>query len=51
MREMARHYTELPKYMLAPEVAGLLHYVPDGSQHAFFNTLWILGPGLTKRSH
>lgn len=35
LREMARHYTELPKYLLAPEVAGLLHFVQDWGQHAF----------------
>lgn len=46
LREMARHYTELPKYLLAPEVAALLHYVPDWSQHAFFNTLWNTGARL-----
>lgn len=48
LREMARHYTELPKYMLALEVAGLLHYVPDWSQHAFFNTLWNTGARLNE---
>lgn len=48
LREMARHYTELPKYLLAPEVAGLLHYVPDWSQHAFFNTLWNTGARLNE---
>lgn len=48
LREMARHYTELPKYMLAPEVAALLHYVPDWSQHAFVNTLWNSGARLNE---
>ena len=48
LREMARHYTELPKYLLAPEVAALLHYVPDWSQHAFFNTLWNTGARLNE---
>lgn len=51
LREMARNYTELPKYLLAPEVAGLLYYVPDWSQHVFFKILWKLGPGLTKCLH
>lgn len=51
LREMARHYTELPKYLLAPEVAGLLYYVPDWSQHVFFKILGKLGPGLTKCLH
>lgn len=48
LREIARHYTELPKYLLAPEVAALLHYVPDWSQHAFFNTLWNTGARLNE---
>lgn len=29
LREMARHYTDLPRYLLAPEIAALLHYLPD----------------------
>ncbi|OAT15519.1 resolvase [Buttiauxella gaviniae ATCC 51604] len=29
---MALHYTVLPKYLLAPEVAALLHYLPDWTQ-------------------
>lgn len=48
LREMARHYTEMPKYLLAPEVAGLLHYLPDWSQHAFINTLWNTGARLNE---
>ncbi|MFY7551369.1 phage integrase family protein [Enterobacter cloacae complex sp. BZL2001] len=48
LREMARHYTELPKYLLAPEVAGLLHFVQDWGQHAFFNTLWNTGARLNE---
>lgn len=45
---MARHYTELPKYLLAPEVARLLHYVPDWSQNVFFNILWNTGARLSE---
>lgn len=48
LREMARHYTELPKYLLAPEVAGLLYYVPDWSQHVFFKILWKTGARLNE---
>ncbi len=48
LREMARHYTEMPKYLLAPEVAGLLHYLPDWNQHAFINTLWNTGARLNE---
>jgi hypothetical protein len=40
---MARHYTELPRYLLAPEVTALLHYLPDWSRHALINTLWNTG--------
>lgn len=43
LREMARHYTELPRYLLAPEVTALLHYLPDWSRHALINTLWNTG--------
>ncbi|MCV9905668.1 tyrosine-type recombinase/integrase [Leclercia adecarboxylata] len=48
LREMARHYNEMPKYLLAPEVAGLLHYLPDWNQHAFINTLWNTGARLNE---
>lgn len=43
LRRMALHYTELPKYLLAPEVAALLHYLPDWTQHGLVNTLWNTG--------
>ncbi|EDV9699821.1 phage integrase family protein, partial [Salmonella enterica subsp. enterica serovar Salford] len=29
LRQMAIIQDELPKYLLAPEVSALLHYVPD----------------------
>ncbi|EKQ9980164.1 phage integrase family protein, partial [Cronobacter sakazakii] len=29
LRQMALVQDELPKYLLAPEVSALLHYVPD----------------------
>lgn len=48
LREMAGHYTELPKYLLAPEVTALLHYLPDWHQHAFINTLWNTGARLNE---
>lgn len=48
LREMARHYTELPKYLLAPEVSALLHYLPDWEQHALINTLWNTGARLNE---
>ncbi len=29
LRQMALVHDELPKYLLAPEISALLHYVPD----------------------
>ena len=29
LREMARRYIEMQKYLQAPEVAGLLHFLSD----------------------
>jgi len=40
LRSMAAAYTELPRYLLVPEVTGLLHHIPDWTQHALVNTLW-----------
>lgn len=31
LREMAKHYTEIPKYLLAPEVAGCCITYPTGT--------------------
>lgn len=43
LRQMAMTYNDLPKYLLAPEVAAQLHYVEEWSQHAFVNLLWNTG--------
>lgn len=43
LRKMALVYDELPRYLLAPEVAALLHYLPDWPQHALINLLWNTG--------
>ncbi|HFV9295674.1 TPA: tyrosine-type recombinase/integrase [Serratia fonticola] len=43
LRKMALVYEELPRYLLAPEVAALLHYLPDWPQHALINLLWNTG--------
>ena len=43
LRRMAMHYTEPPRYLLAPEIAALLHYIPDWVQHGLINTLWNTG--------
>lgn len=48
LRAMAAAYTELPRYLLAPEITGLLHHVPDSTQHALVNTLWNTGGRLNE---
>ncbi|MEH3828171.1 hypothetical protein [Enterobacter roggenkampii] len=45
---MATAYTELPRYLLAPEIAALLHHVVDWSQLALINTLWNTGGRLNE---
>lgn len=48
LRAMARHYAELPSYLLAPEIGALLHFLPDWHQHALINTLWNTGARLNE---
>ena len=43
LRQMAIVQDELPKYLLAPEVSALLHYVPDLHRKMLFTTLWNTG--------
>ncbi|PVZ84180.1 resolvase [Serratia sp. S1B] len=43
LRKMAMVYDELPRYLLAPEVAALLHYIPEWPQHGLINLLWNTG--------
>ena len=40
LRQMALVQDELPKYLLAPEVSALLHYVPDLHRKMLLATLW-----------
>ncbi|MEY8156770.1 phage integrase family protein, partial [Klebsiella quasipneumoniae] len=40
LRQMALIQDELPKYLLAPEVSALLHYVPDLHRKMLLATLW-----------
>ncbi len=40
LRRMALLQPYLPKYLLAPEVAVLLHYLPDERQRMLYATLW-----------
>jgi hypothetical protein len=39
LRQMALVQDELPKYLLAPEVSALLHYVPDLHRKMLLATL------------
>lgn len=43
LRQMALVQDELPKYLLAPEVSALLHYMPDLYHRTLFATLWNTG--------
>ncbi len=43
LRQMALVQDELPKYLLAPEVSALLHYVPDLHRKMLLVTLWNTG--------
>jgi len=48
LRRMALMQEHLPKYLLAPEVAVLLHYLPDERQRMLFATLWNTGARITE---
>ena len=43
LREMALVQDELPKYLLAPEVSALLHYVPAFHRKMLLAKLWNIG--------
>ena len=43
LRQMSLVEDELPKYLLAPEVSALLHYVPDLHRRMLLATLWNTG--------
>ncbi len=43
LRQMAIVQDKLPKYLLAPEVSALLHYVPDLHRKMLLATLWNTG--------
>lgn len=48
LRRMALLQPYLPKYLLAPEVAVLLHYLPDERQRMLYATLWNTGARITE---
>ncbi|EFE4770487.1 tyrosine-type recombinase/integrase, partial [Escherichia coli] len=43
LRQMSMVHDELPKYLLAPEVSALLHYVPNLHRKMLLATLWNTG--------
>ena len=43
LRQMTLVQDELPKYLLAPEVSALLHYVPNLHRKMLLATLWNTG--------
>ncbi|HBC5673677.1 TPA: phage integrase family protein [Citrobacter koseri] len=43
LRQMVLVHDDLPKYLLAPEVSALLHYVPDLHRKMLLATLWNTG--------
>lgn len=43
LRQMALVHDELPRYLLAPEISALLHYVPDLHRKMLLATLWNTG--------
>lgn len=43
LRQMALVQEELPKYLLAPEVSALLHYVPNLHRRMLLATMWNTG--------
>lgn len=43
LRQMALVQDALPKYLLAPEISALLHYVPDLHRKMLMSTLWNTG--------
>lgn len=43
LRQMALVQDELPKYLLAPEISALLHFIPDLYRKTLVATLWNTG--------
>ncbi|MCV3773730.1 site-specific integrase [Enterobacter sp. RD4-1-1] len=48
LRQLALAHDELPKYLLAPEVSALLHYIPDLYRKTLVATLWNSGARVNK---
>jgi integrase len=43
LRGLAARHDDYPKYLLAPEVSALLHYIPDLHRRTLVATLWNTG--------
>jgi integrase len=43
LRQMALTQDDYPKYLLAPEISALLHYIPDLYRQTLIATLWNTG--------
>lgn len=48
LRQMATFTEDLPKYLLAPEVSALLHFMPDLRRKMLFTTLWNTGARISE---
>ncbi len=48
LRQMAALVDDLPKYLLAPEVSALLHFMPDLRRKMLFTTLWNTGASISE---
>lgn len=48
LRAMSSVYADLLGYLLAPQIAALLRYIADWTQHALINTLWNTGGASTR---
>lgn len=48
LRQLAALHADLPKYLLAPEISALLHYVPDLNRNTFLSLLWNTGARLNE---
>ena len=48
LRQMAAFVENLPKYLLAPEISALLHFMPDLRRKMLFTTLWNTGARISE---
>lgn len=48
LRQMAALVDDLPKYLLAPEVSALLHFMPDLRRKMLFTTLLNTGARISE---